>query len=338
MKAYLCEKWVHYSELRLRDDVTPPALSAGQVRIAVHYATAGFGQTLVIAGKYQRKPPLPFVPGTEVSGLILEVAPDVTGFSPGDRVAAALDWGGYAEQAVATASTTWHVPDAVSLATAASVPLTYGTSYAALHWRGRLQAGDSLLVYGAAGGVGLPAVELGRLAGARVIAVAGSDARVRIALDRGAHAGIIHGSGQLSQQVRDLNGGKNVDVVFDPVGGELFDEALRCLKPEGRILVVGFASGEVPKIPANILLVKNAEVLGFNFGLYIGWGLTDEREFYRQRLKAMMDTLFSHVAAGELKPEASRPFPLHRLADAFDAVIARTVVGRALIQVVPESN
>lgn len=338
MKAYLCEKWVHYSELKLRDDVPPPVLSAGQVRIAVHYATAGFGQTLVIAGKYQRKPPLPFVPGTEISGVVMEVAPDVNGFAPGDRVAAALDWGGYAEEAVATASTTWHVPDSVSLATAASVPLTYGTSYAALHWRGRLQAGDSLLVFGAAGGVGLPAVELGRLADARVIAVAGSDERVQIALDHGAHAGIVHGGDKLSQKVRDLNGGKNVDVVFDPVGGALFDEALRCLKPEGRILVVGFASGNVPQIPANILLVKNAEIIGFNFGLYIGWGLTDEREFYKQRLKDMMDTLFAHVAAGEIKPEASRPFPLHQLADAFDVVIARSAVGRALIQVLPEAG
>ncbi|MES2511384.1 MAG: NADPH:quinone oxidoreductase family protein [Pseudomonadota bacterium] len=337
MKAYFCEQWVHYRDLKLRDDVKPPVLLAGQVRIAVHYATAGFGQTLVIAGKYQRKPPLPFVPGTEVSGVILEVAPDVAGFAPGDRVAAALDWGGYAEEAVATASTTWHVPDAVSLATAASVPLTYGTSYAALHWRGRLKAGDTLLVFGAAGGVGLPAVELGRLAGARVIAVAGSDARVKIALDRGAHGGIVHGGEQLSQQVRDLNGGKNVDVVFDPVGGALFDEALRCLKPEGRVLVVGFASGDVPKIPANILLVKNAEIVGFNFGLYIGWGLTDERAFYSQRLKAMMDTLFAHVAAGELKPESSRPFPLDKLADAFDSVIARSSVGRALIEIRPET-
>ncbi|MES2415543.1 MAG: NADPH:quinone oxidoreductase family protein [Pseudomonadota bacterium] len=338
MRAYLCEKWVHYRELKLRDDVPTPALSAGQVRIAVHYATAGFGQTLVIAGKYQRKPPLPFVPGTEVSGVVLEVAPDVTDFVLGDRVAAALDWGGYAEQAIATVSTTWHVPEAVSLATAASVPLTYGTSYAALHWRGRLQSGDTLLVYGAAGGVGLPAVELGRLAGARVIAVAGSDDRVKIALDRGAHAGIAHGGEQLSQQVRDLNGGKNVDVVFDPVGGALFDEGLRCLKPEGRILIVGFASGDVPKIPANILLVKNAEIVGFNFGLYIGWGLTDEREFYRQRLKSMMDTLFAHVAAGELKPESTKPFPLAQLADAFDSVIARKVVGRALIEVMPEGD
>lgn len=337
MKAYLCEQWVHYRDLKLRDDVAPPVLLAGQVRIAVHYATAGFGQTLVIAGKYQRKPPLPFVPGTEVSGVVLEVAPDVTGFAPGDRVAAALDWGGYAEEAVATASTTWHVPDAVSLATAASVPLTYGTSYAALHWRGRLQPGDTLLVFGAAGGVGLPAVELGRLAGARVIAVAGSDARVKIALDRGAHGGIVHGGEQLSRQVRDLNGGKNVDVVFDPVGGALFDEALRCLKPEGRVLVVGFASGDVPKIPANILLVKNAEIVGFNFGLYIGWGLTDERAFYSQRLKTMMDTLFAHVAAGELKPESSSPFPLHKLADAFDSVIARSSVGRALIEIRPET-
>ena len=337
MKAYLCEKWVHYRELKLHDDVPEPILAAGQVRIAVHYVTAGFGQTLVIAGKYQRKPPLPFVPGTEISGVVLEVAPDVQGFAPGDRVAAALDWGGYAEQAVAMASTTWHVPDGVSLAVAASVPLTYGTSYAALHWRARLKAGDSLLVYGAAGGVGLPAVEVGRLAGAHVIAVGGSEARVQIALDRGAHAGIVHGGDHLSQQVRDANGGQNVDVVFDPVGGSLFDEALRCLKPEGRVLVVGFASGDIPKIPANILLVKNAEIIGFNFGLYVGWGLTDERAFYRQRLHDMMQTLFAHVAAGELNPEPSELFPLERLAEAFDAVVARRIVGRAVVEVLPEA-
>ena len=142
MKALLCERWAHYSELKLAD-VPRPALKPGQVRIAVHYATAGFGQTLVVAGKYQRRPPLPFVPGTEVSGRVLEVASDVTAFRPGDRVVAALDWGGYAEEAVATALTTWPVPDGIDLADAVNVPLSYGTSYAALHWRARMQRGEN---------------------------------------------------------------------------------------------------------------------------------------------------------------------------------------------------
>jgi NADPH2:quinone reductase len=333
MKAIWCEKYAHYSELKIAD-VPPPQLGAGQVRIAVAYCTAGFGQTLVVAGKYQRKPPLPFVPGTEISGRVIEVGPGVTGFKPGDRVAAALDWGGFAEQTVATTATTWHVPDGISLKTAAAVPLTYGTAWAALHWRGRLTSGETLLVYGASGGVGVPAVEVGRLAGAKVIAVAGNPQRVQNAVDHGAHVGLLHNDGaDLGQRVRQANGGRNVDVVFDPVGGNLFDEALRCLRPEGRVLIIGFASGKVPQIPANILLVKNAEIIGFNFGLYIGWGLTDEREFYRDRLREMMDTLFGHVLAGTFKPPTADVFPMEQLTAAFDGVTGHRAVGRTLIEV-----
>lgn len=333
MRAILCEAYAHYSALQLTD-VPVPALPPGCVRIAVAYATAGFGQTLVVAGQYQRKPPLPFVPGTEVSGTVVAVGDGVTDFQVGDRVAAALDWGGYAEQAIATAATTWHVPDGVDLATAASVPLTYGTAYAALHWRGRLSAGETLLVNGASGGVGLPAVELGKLAGARVIAVAGNEERVRNAMAMGADAGLEHHQGEgLAARVREANGGRSVEVVFDPVGGKLFDEALRCLRPEGRILLIGFASQQVPQIPANILLVKNAEIIGFNFGLYIGWGLSDEREFYRERLRAMMDLLFAHVLAGRLRPSKADVFPLHQLTAAFDGVTSRRSVGRTLIEI-----
>ncbi|MES2483695.1 MAG: NADPH:quinone oxidoreductase family protein [Pseudomonadota bacterium] len=333
MKAIWCEKYAHYSELKIAD-VPPPVLGAGQVRIAVAYCTAGFGQTLVVAGKYQRKPPLPFVPGTEISGRVIEVGPGVTGFKPGDRVAAALDWGGFAEQSVATAATTWHVPDGVSLKTAAAVPLTYGTAWAALHWRGRLKPGETLLVYGASGGVGLPAVEVGRLAGAKVIAVAGNPERVQNAVDHGAHIGLLHNDGaDLGQRVREANGGRNVDVVFDSVGGKLFDEALRCLRPEGRVLIIGFASGTVPQIPANILLVKNAEIIGFYFGQYIGWGLTDEREIYRERLREMMDTLFGHVLAGDFKPPTADVYPMEQLTEAFDGVTGRRAVGRTLIEV-----
>jgi NADPH:quinone reductase len=332
MRAILCERWCDYRDLTVTN-IAPPRLNAGQVRIAVKFATVGYGQMLIVAGQYQRKPPLPFVPGTEVAGIVTEVADDVTGFAVGDRVVAALDWGGYAEEAVATALTTWHVPDGVDLAAAVSVPLGYGTSYAALHWRGRIKAGDTLAVFGAAGGVGMTAVQLGRLAGARVIAVAGTQERVERAIAKGADAGLVHGVDDLGKRIKALNSGRGVDLVYDPVGGRLFDEGLRCIGPEGRILVIGFASGNVPAIPANILLVKNVEVIGFNFGLYIGWGLTDERAFYAGRVRDMMTTLFAHVAAGELVPETGERYRLDDFVDAFDAIKERRAVGRVIMEI-----
>lgn len=333
MRAMICDRLEGYRGLECRSVPRPP-MKPGRVRIAVHHAAVGFGESLRLAGKYQRKLPLPFIPGTEVAGVVTEVAADVRDFAPGDRVAAALDWGGYAEEAIATSATTWHVPAAVPLATAATVPLTYGTAHAALHWRAGIGSGQTLVVYGAAGGVGLAAVEVGRRAGAHVIAVAGSEQRVRIATGHGAHAGLVHAEGKdLGERIIEANGGRKVDVVFDPVGGALFDEALRCLRPEGRVLVVGFASGDVPRIPANILLVKNAEVIGLNFGLYIGWGLTDEREFYRDRVKGMVDTLFAQVAAGELRPESGQVFALEDAVDAFDCVLGRRSLGRVLLEI-----
>ena len=336
MKGILCDHWGHYSELAVAE-VPVPLLGPGQVRIAVHYATVGFGQTLIVAGTYQRKPSLPFVPGTEVSGIVTAVADDVSGFQPGDRVVAALDWGGYAQQAVASACTTWHVPAGVDLAIAAGVALGYGTAYAALHWRARIQPGDSLLVLGAAGGVGLPAVQLGRLAGAHGIAVAGSQERVDTAIRYGAHEGLVHGGDALGKRVLALRGGRGVDIVFDPVGGPLFGEALRCISPEGRILLIGFASGEVPAIPANHLLVKNAEVIGFYYGLYVGWGLTDQRKFYEHRVRTMVNRLFEHVARGELAPVASVRYPMARFVEAFDAVVQRRSIGRAILQISDEA-
>jgi NADPH:quinone reductase len=332
MKALLCERWAHYSELKLAD-VPRPALKPGQVRIAVHSATAGFGQTLVVAGKYQRRPPLPFVPGTEVSGHVLEAAKDVTTFRPGDRVVAALDWGGYAEEAVATALTTWPVPDGIDLADAVNVPLSYGTSYAALHWRGRMQRGENLVVFGAAGGVGLAAVALGKAAGARVIAVAGSKERVDLAIRHGAAAGLVHGSDDLGRQLKELCGGRGADIVFDPVGGELFDQALKCAAPEGRILVIGFASGTIPQIPANLLLVKNVDVIGFNLGLYIGWTPVDERARHAAKMAQMVETLFSLIQRGELPPLHADHYRLEDFVGAFDSIVARRSTGRVVLRI-----
>jgi NADPH2:quinone reductase len=332
MRALLCEGWSGYKGLRLTQ-VGAPALRAGCVRIAVQYATVGFGQTLVVAGRYQRKPPLPFVPGTEVGGVVTEVADDVSDFSVGDRVVASLDWGGYAEQAIATVETTWHVPDALDMAAAVTVPLTYGTSWAALHWRAKIQPGETLVVFGAAGGVGLTAVEVGRLCGAHVIAVASTDEKLVIARAHGAHEGLRHGEPDLSKRIKALTGGRGAQVIYDPVGGSLFDQALHCASAEGRILLIGFASGVIPNIAANLLLVKNIDVIGFNFGLYIGWGLTDERKTYASRLKAMMETLFAHTLAGDFRPFSDTCVPLDQFVEAFDAVVERRSIGRALVMI-----
>lgn len=332
MKALLCEGWNGYSGLKFVD-AQPPSLRAGCVRIAVAYATVSFGQLLVVAGKYQRKPPLPFVPGTEVSGVILEVAPDVAGLKPGDRVAASLDWGGYGEEAIVTAETVWHVPDGVDLREAAIIPLTYGTAYAALHWRGGLIEGQTLLVHGAAGGVGLPTVELGKLAGARVLAVGSSLERLSLARAHGADEVLLHTEPDLSQRVKALTDGRGADLVFDPVGGDLFNETLRCTAPLGRILVIGFASGTIPQIPANILLVKNIDVIGFNFGIYLGWSPVDDRKRHAPRLRTMMQTLFELALEGKIKPTSSDCYPLKDFGKAFEAVESRRSFGRVLIQV-----
>ena len=332
MRAVVCNQWCHYSELQLRE-VPSPVLPPDCVRIQVYYACVTFGQTLVVQGKYQRKPPHPFSPGSEVSGVVTEVAPGVTEFAPGDRVVAAIDWGAYAEEAIATQETVWHVPDDLALDLATSLPITWGTAYAALHWRAGLRPGQTLLVLGAAGGVGSAAVQLGRLAGAKVIAVAGTQARLDLALSHGAHTGIVHGGVDLSRRIKALNGGQGVDVVFDPVGGDMFMQSLRCSAPEGKILVIGFAGGDQQMIPANLLLVKNIDVIGFFFGLYIGWGASDERKLYAPRLRQMMDNLFAGVMQGRVVPTSSAQYPLEAFVQAFDSVVQRKASGRVLLRV-----
>ena len=197
----------------------------------------------------------------------------------------------------------------------------------------RIGAGDSVLVFGAAGGVGLPAVEIARLAGAHVIAVARTDERLAVALAHGAHEGLRNDSPELGRLLKQRNGGRGIDIVFDPVGGSMFDEALRCTAPEGRILVIGFASGTIPQIPANLLLVKNIQVIGVNFGLYTGWTPLDERKRYAGALREMMQTLFAQVADGSLRPQSPQPFVLERVENAFEFLLARESVGRVLLKV-----
>ncbi len=335
MRALLCRQWCQFKDLRV-EEIPAPELRPGCVRLRVAYAGLGFAISLVVAGKYQRKPRLPFVPGTEVTGTVIEAAAGVTRLKPGDRVLAILDWGGFAEEAVVTEATVYPLPAGLDLASSTHLAISYGTACGALVWRARLQPGETLLVHGAAGGTGLAAVELGKRLGARVIACASSEEKRAAATAHGAD--LVLPSRDFREQVKAYTGGRGADVVFDPVGGDAFDESLRCVAPEGRILPIGFAGGRVPQIPANILLVKNIAVLGFNFGTYVGWGPTDERGKYALRVQAMMAQLFDWARSGKLSPTVSHCFGLSRFAEAMDVVLARGSTGKVALKINEEQD
>lgn len=332
-KGLLCEQWCDWHELTMRD-LKRPVLLPGQVRLAIHHAGVGFALKLFVSGKYQRKPPLPFTPGTEASGIVLEVGEGVTHIRVGQRVAAALDWGAFAQEAVTTAATVYPVPDALPLSIAAALPLTYGTTWAALNWRAQLQKREVLLVFGASGALGTAAVQIGRALGAEVIAVASTADKRAAALEHGAHHVLEADAENLPQQIKTMTSGRGVDVVFDPVGGAFFDGALRCTAAQGRILTIGYASGSIPQIPANLLLVKNISVIGFNYGYFIGWGLTDERLRYADTVQAMMAMLFDAMASGRLEKPRIQPYAFDQWMEGVEATMNRRSVGKVILSMV----
>ncbi|MCW5732095.1 MAG: NADPH:quinone oxidoreductase family protein [Alphaproteobacteria bacterium] len=330
MRAVVCRQWCEPEALTI-EDLPAPELSSGQVRIGVRHAGVSFATRLVIAGKYQRRPPLPFVPGTEASGIVLETAPDVTRLAAGDPVMAILDWGGHAEEAVVPQETVYPLPAELDPALAVHLPLSYGTAYAALLWRASLQAGETLLVHGAAGAVGMAAVEIGRFLGARVIATASSEEKRAIARAHGAHETLDIADAGWRDKVKRLTDGRGADVIFDPIGGEVFDLSLRCIAQDGRLLTIGYASGRIPAAPANLLLVKQAAVIGLNFGIYVGWGLTDERRRHQARMQAAMAELCNWWRAGIIAPTVSHRFPLARHLEAYRVIAERRSVGKAVL-------
>ena len=331
MKAVYCREFAPYTNLKV-EEVPAPALPARGVRIAVDYASISFATSLVVAGKYQRKPPLPFVPGTEVVGTVTETAPGVTACKTGDKVLAILDWGGLAEEACTTEHTVYRLPAGIDPTHALHAGVSYGTAYGALVWRGQIAAGQTLLVLGAAGGVGLAAVELGRVLGARVIGAASSEAKCAVAREHGAAETIDYSKEDLRERAKELTGGRGVDLVFDPVGGDLFDAAMRAIAMEGRMLTIGYASGRIPTVPANILLVKDLTVAGFNFGAYVGWSPVDTRAKYEPQMRAMYEKLFGWVLDGTLRPVVSDLFPLERYQEAQGLVMSRRSTGKVLIK------
>lgn len=324
MWAIVCRDWCEPDQLEL-DDMPEPALVAGSVRIGVRAAGLNFADTLMIRGEYQVKPPHPFCPGLEVSGDILEVASDVTGFQPGDRVMAVVHYGGFAEEVIAQASDVFLIPENLDYVRAAGFPIAYGTSHVGLRHKLDLKSGETLLVHGAAGGVGLTAVEIAKKIGATVIATAGGKEKLNIAQSYGADHLIDYKTEDIRARVKILTQGKGVDAVYDPVGGDVFTSSLRATAQGGKILVVGFASGSVAPIPANILLVKNISVIGFYWGAH--------RILDPALLSRSFEELLSWFAAGELNPHISHTFDLADAQKAMEMLTSRKSTGKIVLKI-----
>lgn len=330
MRAVICESWREFDALELKD-IPPPPLRPGGVRIRVAAAGVSFATQLVVAGKYQRKPPLPFVPGTEIAGTVVESAPDVADpLPPGTRVFAVLDWGGLAEEAVADAIHVVAIPDGLPLEAAVAMPISYPTAASALMWRARLSPGDWVLVHGAAAGVGLAGVEVARALGCRVVARCGA-AKREVPLARGAEV-VLDSAVPFRDAVRAATGGAGVAAVLDTLGGDTFDESLRCLGDGGTLVSIGFAAGGIPQLPVNLLLLKNIGVAGLNWGTYVGWSPGDNRALHAPRARALWAQLVEWWAAGALRPEVHAGFPLGQFREAMAEVRSRRASGRVVLR------
>ncbi|RMF09160.1 MAG: NADPH:quinone oxidoreductase family protein, partial [Alphaproteobacteria bacterium] len=318
MKAVLCKAPTGIDDLVV-EDVPSPRPGKGEVLIAVQAAGVNFPDMLIVQGKYQFKPDPPFSPGGELAGEVIALGEGVTDFAVGDRVAAMTVWGAFAEQVVVPARNLVRIPDAMDYETAAALFLTYGTAYHALRQRGNLAPGETLLVLGAAGGVGLAAVQLGKVLGARVIAAAGAPEKLEVAREAGADHLVDYTTESLRDQVRALTGGKGADVIFDPVGGDAFQQSMSAINWNGRLLVVGFASGEIPKLAVNRVLLKGCAVVG------VFWGAFTEKE---AALNAANNRdLLRFWEEGKIRPLISASYPLEKARDALRQFETRKVVG-----------
>jgi NADPH2:quinone reductase len=324
VKAALCKSHGGPDSLVI-EEIPEPALLPGLVRLGVHACGVNFPDVLMVAGKYQVQPPLPFSPGAEVAGEILEVAEDVKHLQPGQHVIALTACGGMAEQVCVPAVSVIPTPENMDYTTAAGFMLTYGTSYHALKQRAQLKPGETVLVLGAAGGVGLAAVELAALLGAKVIAAASTDEKLQLAKTHGAEHGINYTEQNLKEAVMQITGGKGVDVIYDPVGGELFDQCMRCMAWNGRLLVIGFASGAIPKAAVNLPLLKGFSIVG------VFWGSFTQREpaVHLQNTQELL-ALF---AEGKLHPRVTQLFPLEQAGDALKTLAERKAMGKVIVTV-----
>lgn len=321
MRALICRAWGSIDDLKV-EEVAPPAPAADEVLIDVRVTSVNYADSIMVAGKYQTRPPFPFSPGLETAGVVARCGAGVTRFEPGDRVMATLAWGGLAEQAVAKESETFAIPGGMSFEEAGAFPIAYISSDVAIRWQGRLEAGETLLVLGAAGGVGLTAVEIGKAMGARVIAGASTAEKLAVAREHGADEGINYATENLTERVMALTGDRGADVCFDPIGGDLADAALSSLGWGGRMLLVGFVGG-VQQIPANRLLVKNRAALGCSLRHY--------RFNAPDKLRRSVEALMAWYAAGKLRPHVSHRLPLERSVEAIHLLTDRKALGKVVV-------
>lgn len=321
MKAALCKTLDGPQALSI-EDIAPPSPKPGQALVRVTAVGLNFADTLITKGKYQYKPELPFAPGAEIAGII-EQPPAGSSLKAGQRVTAYVGWGGAAEYVAVNAEMLVPIPDTVPDAVAAGLTVTYGTAMHGLKDRGQVQPGETVVVTGAAGGAGQAAVEVAALMGARVIAVASSPEKIAMARDAGASDGILFPGSDLKTAVRDLTAGKGADVIYDCIGGDAAEPLLRALTWQGRFLVVGFAAGEIPKIPLNLLLVKGVAALG------VFWGEAIRRDPGAHR--AGMAELLGWVAAGKLKPRMHASYPLESIRDALAVLESRSAQGKLVV-------
>lgn len=322
MKAVLCKTLGPARNLVL-EEVASPLPKKNEILLDVQAAGVNFPDTLIIEGKYQFQPPLPFSPGGEAAGVVAAVGEKAGAFKVGDRVMALTGWGAFAEQVAVPFYNVLPIPASMDFTTAAAFGMTYGTSMHALRQRGQLQAGETLLVLGASGGVGLAAVEIGKAMGARVIAAASSAEKLAVAKAAGADELIDYSQANLREEIKRLTGGQGVDVIYDPVGGELFEQAVRGLAWNGRLLVVGFASGSIPQLAANLVLLKGAAVLG------VFWGAFAQRQ--PEDNAANFHQLLAWHAEGKLKPLVSQTYPLEEAGAAIEKLGQRQAVGKLVV-------
>ena len=322
MKAVLCKQYGPPESLVI-EELPAPRPGPGEVVVAVKAASVNFPDVLIIQNKYQFKPPLPFSPGSELAGVVKEVGVGVSSVRPGDRVMAFTTYGAFAEEVKTEAARLLPIPDGMDFKSAAAFVLTYGTSDHALRDRGALRAGETLLVLGAAGGVGLAAIEIGKALGARVIACASSDEKLAVCREHGADATINYAAEDLRERIKSLTERRGVDVIYDPVGGAYSEPAFRSIAWRGRLLVVGFAAGEIPKLPLNLALLKGASVVG------VFWG-----DFARREPKAFAGSIAQlglWFREGKLRPHVSKIYPLEKAADALRLMAARQVKGKVVL-------
>jgi NADPH2:quinone reductase len=323
MKAIICSSYGPPENLSL-EEIDNPVAGDNEAVVEVYAAALNFPDGLQIQGKYQFQPPMPFTPGSEVGGVVISAGPGLEGFAVGDRVMATPGIGGLAEQVVVKADGLRKIPDSMDFKTAASFAMIYTTSYYGLKQRANLQPGETLLVLGSSGGVGLAAVELGKVMGAKVIAAASSDEKLEFVSQFKPDATLNYGDGELKERVKQLTDGRGADVIYDPVGGDLFDQACRCINWNGRLLVVGFTSGRIPEYKANLALLKGSSMVG----VFLGRFRKEEPAEYEKNFTELLDL----YGAGKLKPIVTQSFAVKDYVQAFNIFTERRVMGKVTLE------